>query len=105
MSLGQFLAAVSCVLLVFGTLYSQLALARVGAGAGKQDADAVAWMRLASLVGGGVSVCMSAAMYIVFGRAKSLETIAVRQEVENEKIWHAVQALQSAVLRRGREVL
>ena len=105
LTIGQVVSALGCLAIPLGMLQQLTVLAeaerlvgnRPGLG-GRQDDQVVRAINMSRGVvwGGGIaSVCFSAALLVVFKRAKSLLWVAASQDQENERIWRAIKELDS----------
>jgi hypothetical protein len=80
---GQVIVALSCCTMPFAIL-------ALGDKVKGTDAGIVI------LVGGVLSFGLNAALFIVFGRARSLARLAQEQAKENDRLWGAIHSLQNA---------
>lgn len=78
--IGQVAALLTCAGIPF-VVISQLSVVPAGSG-------------FVVLVGSVLSFCLSAAMFIVYRRAKSVENMAHDQDAENQRLWRAIEELR-----------
>jgi hypothetical protein len=62
-------------------------------GGSRAGASLFAAKALVVLVGG-IAICLGAAMFVVFGRAKAVRAVAVAQDAENRRLWQAIQEVR-----------
>ena len=114
LTIGQFVSVLSCAAIVIGMYVQLAALATLEKQlAEKNDSiivrrstkdpklteaiSAVETSRILMWLGGILSFCMCAALFIVFGRAKSAAKVAASQDTENQRIWRAIKEMQRTI--------
>jgi hypothetical protein len=106
LTVGQVLSVIFCILIPLGAVVQLGLLERLRQSIGEtaplgdpraaQVETAVLFQQAVVVVTGVLLFCWNAALYVVFSRAKVLAQIASDQDAENQQLWRAIEALQTA---------
>ena len=105
LTIGQIAAALACVAIPIGVLRQLAGLAeaerlveqarRLRDARVAEAVGAIQLSRVYVLIAGTLAFCLSAALFIVFKRAKAAAVVATSQDAENQRIWRAIEELRS----------